>query len=128
MSAKKDVYKCGLCGNLVTELWNGATEPQCCGQAMKKLEANTVDASKEKHVPVITRQGNLVTVKVGAAAHPMTPEHYILFIEVLAGNTVYRKDLVEKDTVAEATFLIDEKETALEARAYCNLHGFWAAR
>lgn len=126
MIEKKQVYVCENCGSVVESLWNGGCDVICCGQPMKKMVPNTVDAAKEKHVPVIVRKGNQVTVKVGEAPHPMTPEHYILFVEVLVGDKVYRHDFREGDAVAEATFLIDEKETGLVARAFCNLHGFWA--
>lgn len=128
MSVKKSVYKCDLCGNVIEELWDGQTEPQCCGQEMTRMEPNTVDAAKEKHVPVIEREGTKVTVKVGEVAHPMTAEHYILFVEVLTGDDVYRHDFKVGDTEATATFLIDESKTDLVARAYCNLHGFWASK
>jgi len=126
MLEKKTVYVCKHCGNVIEGLWNGTPSVQCCGEDMIKQEANTVDASTEKHVPVIERNGNSVTVKIGDVAHPMTKEHYILFIEVIAGNKVYRQDFVEGDTTAEATFLIAEEESII-ARAYCNLHGFWSA-
>ena len=126
MLEKSAVYKCDVCGNVVEGLWNGKPSVSCCGKPMTRMVPNTVDAAKEKHVPVILRDGNKVTVKVGEVAHPMTPEHYILFIEVLAGNKVYRHDFKEGDTVAEAHFLIEEKE--ITARAYCNLHGFWASK
>ena len=122
---KKMVYKCGKCGNLVESLWQGKITAKCCNQKMEKLALNSVDAAVEKHVPVIEREGNRVLVKVGENPHPMTPEHYILFLEVLAGDKVYRHDFKEGDTVAEASFLIEEEE--LEARAYCNLHGFWVS-
>lgn len=128
MIEKKAVYRCELCGNLVESLWNGKPDLSCCGHTMVKLNANTTDAAKEKHVPVIVRNGNKVTVKVGEVAHPMTPEHYILFVELLAGDKVYRHDFKESDTVAEATFLVDESVTGLVAREFCNKHGFWATR
>jgi len=123
MIEKKEVYYCDKCKNVVESLWNGKPNLACCGVPMKKLVANTTDAAVEKHVPVIVRDGNKVTVKVGGNPHPMQADHYILFIEVLAGEKVYRHDFKEGDTVAEATFLIEEKN--LKARAYCNLHGFW---
>lgn len=123
MLEKREVYKCSLCGNLVQGLWNGDPSISCCGQEMEKLVPNTVDAAVEKHVPVIVKEGSKVTVKVGEAPHPMTPEHYILFVEVLAGDKVYRHEFQEGDTVAEATFTIEADD--LVARAYCNLHGFW---
>jgi superoxide reductase len=126
MIEKEQVYKCSVCGNLVESLWDGQPDIICCGKPMTKLVANTVDAAKEKHVPVIVREGNKVTVKVGSVPHPMEPKHYIVCIEVLAGDKVYRRDLKPGDTAAEATFLIEEKD--LVAREYCNLHGLWATK
>lgn len=127
MLEKGAVYKCRHCGNVIEGLWNGKPPVSCCGEPMKKLSPNTTDAVVEKHVPVVERNGNQVTVKVGEAAHPMTAEHYILFIEVLAGNKTYRHDFKEGDTVAEANFLIEEG-VDVTARAFCNLHGFWASK
>jgi superoxide reductase len=127
MINKKAVYKCAKCGNLVEALWNGKPSIMCCGEEMKELVANTTDAAKEKHVPVIERTGTKVTVKVGSVAHPMTPEHYILFVELIAGDKVLRHDFKEGDTVAEATFLVEE-EIPLQASEYCNLHGLWGTK
>lgn len=126
MLEKRAIYKCDTCGNIVEGLWNGKPSVICCNKPMKQMKPNTVDAAVEKHVPVIERDGNKVTVKVGEVAHPMTPEHYILFIEVLAGDKTYRHDFKEGDTVAVANFLIEE--TDITARAYCNLHGFWSSK
>jgi len=126
MLKKTAIYKCDTCGNIIEGLWNGKPSVSCCGHPMTEMVPNTVDAAVEKHVPVIMRDGNKVTVKVGEVAHPMTPAHYILFIEVLAGEKTYRHDFQEGDTVAVANFLIEEKE--ITARAYCNLHGFWASK
>lgn len=123
MVEKKEVYYCEECHNLVESLWNGKPNLVCCGKPMKKLEPNTTDAAVEKHVPVIERDGNTVTVKVGGNPHPMEPAHYILFIELLAGDKVYRHDFKEGDGTAEATFVVEEQD--LVARAFCNLHGFW---
>lgn len=123
MIKKKAVYYCDQCHNVVESLWDGNHEIFCCGVPMSALKPNTVDASQEKHVPMITRKGNQVTVKVGSAPHPMGADHYILFVEVLAGKKVYRHDFQEGDTIAEASFLIEEQ--AIKARAFCNLHGFW---
>jgi len=127
MLKKRSVYKCSGCGAVVESLWNGEQSLFCCGKEMLELFPNTTDGAKEKHVPVIVREGNLVTVKVGEVAHPMTKEHYILFVELVAGETVYRHDFKEGDTVAEATFMI-ESQGPLIAREYCNLHGFWATK
>lgn len=126
MVKKGSVYKCADCGAVVESLWNGDQTLFCCGNEMKEMVANTTDGAKEKHVPVIIREGKKVTVKVGSVAHPMTPEHYILFVELIAGDTVLRHDFSEGNTVAEATFYVEDESVALTAREYCNLHGFWA--
>ena len=126
MINKKSVYKCQGCGAVVESLWNGNESLSCCGQEMKELVANTTDGAKEKHVPVIEREGNRVTVKVGEVPHPMTGEHYILFVELIAGDTVLRHDFKGGDAKAEATFIIDDENAQLTAREFCNLHGFWA--
>jgi superoxide reductase len=128
MMKKKSVYKCDICGNLVESLWNGQPAVSCCGQPMRELTPNTTDAAVEKHVPVIVRDGNKVTVKVGEVPHPMTPEHYILFVELLVGDKVLRHDFKEGDTVAEAVFMVEATDAPLSAREYCNLHSFWGTK
>jgi superoxide reductase len=127
MILKKAIYRCAKCGNIIESLWNGKPSIFCCGEEMKELTANTTDAAREKHVPVIERNGNKVTVKVGSIPHPMTKEHYIVFIELLAGDKVLRHDFKEGDTVAEATFLVEET-VPLQAREYCNLHSLWGTK
>ena len=128
MINKKSIYKCDVCGNIVESLWNGKPSISCCGKPMQELVADTVDASIEKHVPVIVKEGNKVTVKVGEVPHPMTKEHYILFVELLAGDKVLRLDFKEGDTVAEAVFMVEDTSASLTAREYCNLHGLWASK
>lgn len=83
MAERLEVYKCEACGNIVEVLHGGGGELVCCGQPMERLVENTVDAAKEKHVPVIEKVGDGVKVKVGDVAHPMEAEHYIEWIEVL---------------------------------------------
>jgi superoxide reductase len=123
MITKKSIYYCKKCHNIVESLWNGKVPLVCCGEDMQELTANTVDAAVEKHVPVIERDGNRVKVSVGSVPHPMEKDHYILCVEVLAGDKVYRHDFKEGDTKAEAEFIIDE--TDIVAREFCNLHGLW---
>jgi superoxide reductase len=123
MVEKKAVYKCDKCGNIMESLWNGKPSVFCCGEEMKLLNPNTVEASKEKHIPVIERNGNEVTVKVGSVLHPMEKGHYILFIELIDGDNVLRHDFKEGDSQPVVKFLVEGKN--LKARAYCNLHGFW---
>lgn len=125
MIEKKSVYKCEKCGNIIESLWDGQPTISCCENEMIKLIPNTTEAATEKHVPVIERDGNKVTVKVGEVEHPMTNEHYILFIEVITDQNVYRKDLKPGDSPV-AEFLITEEN--ITAREYCNLHGFWTSK
>jgi superoxide reductase len=127
MVQKKSLYKCDGCGVIVESLWNGDENLFCCDKEMKQLMPNTTDAAREKHVPVIERNGTTIKVKIGSIPHPMTKEHYILFIELIAGNKVLRHDFVEGDAVAEAEFQIQEN-VPLIAREFCNLHGLWATK
>lgn len=118
------IYKCEVCGNMVEVVWEGAGELVCCGQPMKLLKENSVDASLEKHVPVAETEGDLLKVKVGSAAHPMTEEHYIQWIEVLVGDKVCRASL-KPGMAPEAVFKLPDGSQKLVLRAYCNLHGLW---
>ncbi len=124
MTARLQIYKCEVCGNIVEVLHEGAGELVCCGQPMKLLVENTVDASKEKHVPVIEKTANGVTVKVGSVPHPMEEKHYIEWIEIIADGKAYRQFLKPGDA-PEAVFVI--KANKIEAREHCNLHGLWKA-
>ncbi|WP_147820021.1 desulfoferrodoxin [Salidesulfovibrio onnuriiensis] len=121
-----EVYKCEVCGNIVMAIHEGAGDLVCCGQEMKLFKENTVDAAQEKHVPVIERNGDEVTVKVGSVAHPMEEKHYIEWIELCVGDTCLYKMLKPGET-PEATFCVKGLSGALKAREYCNLHGLWAA-
>lgn len=127
MLKKKSVYKCNVCGNLVEALWNGDPSISCCGQEMEELSPKTADSATEKHVPVIEKDGNKVTVKVGSVPHPMQPDHYILFVELLVGDKVYRHDFKEGDTKAEAVFTVEDPSAPMKAREYCNKHSLWAS-
>lgn len=122
MAKKLEVYKCELCGNIVEVLHGGVGALVCCGQDMKLMEENTVDAAKEKHVPVIEKTGEGVLVKVGSVAHPMEEKHYIEWIEVIADGKTCRQFLNPGDK-PEALFKIEAQDVT--ARAYCNLHGLW---
>ncbi|MGD9972110.1 MAG: desulfoferrodoxin [Desulfatirhabdiaceae bacterium] len=124
MTAKLEVYKCDICGNIVEVLHEGGGELVCCGQPMKLLKENTVDAAKEKHVPVIDKIQGGYTVKVGSVAHPMEEKHYIEWIELIADGKAYRQFLKPGDT-PQATFMIEA--ASVSAREYCNLHGLWKA-
>lgn len=122
MTKKLEVYKCEKCGNIVEVLHNAGGSLVCCGQKMTLMEENTVDAAKEKHVPVIEKNNNNIKVKVGSTAHPMMESHYIEWIDVVADNKVYRKFLNPEEQ-PEASFDIEAEQVT--AKAYCNLHGLW---
>jgi len=122
MAERLEVYKCEICGNIVEVLHGGRGELVCCGKPMKLFKENTVDAAKEKHVPVIEKTAEGIRVKVGSVAHPMEEKHYIEWIEVLADGKVYRQFLNPGQT-PEALFPI--KADQVSAREYCNLHGLW---
>jgi superoxide reductase len=96
----------------------------CCGQPMNLLVENTVDAAKEKHVPVIEKVDGGVKVKVGEVAHPMEEKHWIEWVEIIADGKTYRQYLNPGDT-PEATFNVTADQ--ITAREYCNIHGLWKA-
>jgi superoxide reductase len=120
---KVDFYECKICGNLVGLIRDGGGELICCGQPMTKLEANTFDASTEKHVPVATRKDGKIYVEVGSTEHPMVEAHYIEWIAVVSDSGTERIAL-QPGKAPKAVFR--DKENA-EAYAYCNLHGLWKA-
>jgi len=122
MIQKRQVYKCSVCGNIVEVLKVGGGTLVCCGKEMTLQAENTVDAAKEKHVPVIEKIPGGVRVKVGAVEHPMLENHYIQWIEIETAEKVYRKELKPGDK-PEAEFMISED--ILQAREYCSLHGLW---
>ncbi len=122
---QKQIYKCGVCGNMVEVLVVGGGELTCCGQPMTLMTENTVDASKEKHVPVIEKTVNGYKVTVGGVLHPMQDAHYIMFIELIADGRIYRKFLKPGDEpVAEFSV----SAASVVAREYCNLHGLWKSQ
>jgi len=124
MTQLNQIYKCEICGNIVEVLHTGGGQLVCCGQPMNLLEENTTDAAQEKHVPVIEKSGNQVTVTVGSVEHPMEEKHFIEFIELLADGKVYRKFLKPGEKPV-ATFEITAEN--ISAREFCNLHGLWKA-
>jgi len=122
MAERLEVYRCNVCGNIVEVLHGGVGDLVCCGEPMERLKENTVDAAKEKHVPVIEKTDAGYKVKVGSVPHPMKPEHHIEWIELVADGAAYRQFLEPGDK-PEAEFNLSAKEVS--AREYCNLHGLW---
>jgi superoxide reductase len=125
MAERNQVYKCELCGNIVEVMHGGKGELVCCGKPMKLVVENTVDAAKEKHVPVIEKTGAGYKVTVGSVSHPMEEKHYIEWIALYSGERVYRKYL-KPGAAPEAEFHCQAEEVT--AKEYCNLHGLWAAK
>ncbi len=119
---RSQVYKCEGCGIVVEVLDGGEAELGCCGEPMAHLVANTVDAAKEKHVPVVEKVEGGFKVTVGSTPHPMEEKHFIEWIEVLADGKAYRQFL-SPGGAPEAVFRIDASEVV--AREHCNLHGLW---
>ena len=118
------IYKCELCGAMVEVLDLGAGDLTCCNEPMVLVEAGTVDAAREKHVPVIEKVAGGVKVTVGSVAHPMEAKHYIEFIEIVADGKLCRKFLAPGEA-PEAFFATDA--ASVTAREHCNLHGLWQA-
>ena len=126
MAKRLEVYKCEVCGNIVEVLTGGEGQLSCCGQPMKLLVENTVDAAKEKHVPVIEKIGEGCKVSVGSVLHPMEEDHYIEWIEILTDAGVHRHYLKPGD---KPEVIFNDCAAcaggAIAAREHCNKHGLW---
>ena len=126
MAEKMGIYKCGKCGNIVQVLHGEEPPVMCCGQPMDRLVENTVDAAKEKHVPVIEKIQGGYAVKVGSVPHPMGNDHWIEWIELASeDNTFVQRQMLTPTSAPRAEFKTDAAKVV--AREYCNLHGLWKA-
>ena len=123
MTNKLEIYKCAVCGNMVEIIHAGVGQLVCCGQPMQLFKENTVDASKEKHVPVIEKTATGVKVTVGSVPHPMEDKHYIEWIELLADDKALRQFL--KPGQIPAAYFEGVSAETISAREYCNVHGLW---
>jgi len=119
-------YICEHCGNIIAMVKSSGVPVMCCGQKMVELVPNTSDGAHEKHVPVITREGDKVTVAVGSVAHPMLEAHYIEWIALQTKDGNQRKALKPGDA-PKAEFYLAPGDEVEAAYAYCNLHGLWKA-
>ena len=117
-------FICEHCGKIVALVKESGVPVMCCGQKMKEIIPGTVEASKEKHIPVYTKEGNKVTVKVGEVDHPMLPEHYIEWVSLQTKSGNQRKALKPGDK-PEVCFLVCEDDEIEAVYAYCNLHSLW---
>ena len=115
-------YKCRHCGNVIEKIVDSKVPVVCCGEKMEELVPNTVEASVEKHLPVVTRIDDCtIKVEVGSAAHPMLPEHHIAFIYVETENGGIRVNLSDKPEAVICTC----SSKPIAVYEYCNLHGLW---
>jgi superoxide reductase len=115
-------FKCRHCGNVIEKIVDSDVPVVCCGEKMEELVANTVEASVEKHLPVVTRIDDCtIKVEVGSVAHPMLPEHHIAFIYVETENGGIRVNLSDKPEAVICTC----SSRPIAVYEYCNLHGLW---
>ena len=123
MAKLREIYTCEICGNIVEVIHEGDGSLVCCNEEMKLLEGKTDDSANEKHVPYIQKTMSGILVKIGQNQdHPMTEEHYIEWIQVIADGVAYRNFLKPGDK-PEAEFAIEADNVS--AREYCNVHGLW---
>ncbi len=131
MAQMMEIYHCEMCGNIVEVLHGGNGKLVCCNEEMELLEAKTADSAIEKHVPVIERSGDHVTVMVGSVPHPMTEDHHIEWIELVCDECglVERKQLKAGDDSGAVFCWCNEccecGTECLWAREHCNVHGLW---
>ena len=116
-------YICEKCGNIVEKHENSGVPVVCCGQKMTELVAGTVEASREKHIPVVEVKDGVVTVTVGSVLHPMSEEHLISWVYLETDKGSQKKVLSASDSPVVKFALADENPVAVYA--WCNLHGLW---
>lgn len=117
-------YKCRICGKIMAMIDDSGMDTICCGEKMERLVPGLLDASKEKHVPIIDTNGDLVIVTVGKEMHPKTEEHHIewIAIETKMGN---QRKLIKPGNDPRVCFKLCEGDKVLNAYAYCNIHELW---
>lgn len=119
-------YTCKVCGNFVGMIKESGVAMMCCGQPMTELISGTTDGAHEKHVPVVTVEGNTVKVNVGAVDHPMVDAHYIEWVAIETKQGAQRKKLTPGDAPS-LVFVLSDDDEYVACYAYCNLHGLWKA-
>ena len=119
-----EYYRCAHCRPIIAIVKKTGVPVKCCGENMQKIIPGTTDASREKHVPVVKVEGNVVTVRVGSIDHPMIPEHYIEWISLQTKFGNQRKAL-KPGEAPEVCFAICEGDEVEAVYAYCNLHSLW---
>lgn len=120
-------YRCEICGNLVVMINDSGINPTCCGGYMTELTENTEDGVHEKHLPVMNRIKDKVSINVGIKDHPMTDEHYIEWIIVNTDHGTYLRKLSPGNN-PHAEFSVPADEHIINVYAYCNIHGLWSLK
>lgn len=120
-------YQCNHCKQIIIKLLDKNVPVMCCGEKMQELIPNNSDGAGEKHVPVISQNGNVVTVSVGSVEHPMVEVHYITMI-ILETNKGYQVKHLTPEMAPKADFVLADDEEVVNAYEYCNLHSLWSAR
>jgi len=120
-------FICRHCGNIITKLKDSKVPVVCCGEKMQEIKANSTEAATEKHLPVITKEGNCVGVKIGSIAHPMTEAHLIEWVAIQTQQGFQVKYL-KADDKPELCFHLCESDSLIASYAYCNLHGLWVTK
>ena len=118
------LFICQHCGNIAEMIKDSQVNPHCCGEKMLLLNAKESEEGQEKHLPVVSIENNVVSIKVGSTAHPMIPTHYIGFLFLETDKKVYRANLSSEDK-PQCQFIISDEEKPLAVYEYCNLHGLW---
>ena len=124
MAEKNGIYRCNVCGNIVSMLVAKEPNVVCCGQPMELLKEKTEEEGNEKHVPVIEINGNNIKVKIGSVPHPMEDAHYIVLIQLIRDGKVVAGKRLYPGQTPEAEFCLENTE-GITARELCNVHGLW---
>ncbi len=119
-------FICRHCGNIVGMICSSGVPIVCCGENMQELVPNTTDGAVEKHVPMVETDGSIVTVKIGSVPHPMTEQHYIVWVYLQTEQGGQRKSL-SPGSAPEVKFALADGDKLIAAYAYCNLHGLWVS-
>ncbi len=121
---KQTFYQCAHCGNLVAMIQDKGVPVYCCSEKMQQLQPGVTEGSGEKHVPVYTVEGSTVTVRIGAAEHPMTQEHSISWICLETEKGAQYRVLSPGDK-PEACFHLTQDDSVQAVYAFCNQHSLW---
>lgn len=130
MTEKLELYKCNICGNIVEIVSSGVGELVCCSVPMEQLQEQSSDENlQEKHVPIVTMEGDNKIIRVGSIPHPMEKEHYIVFIEAISQDKKYiKRKYLSPHEEPQMELKTKCHYSQFTARELCNIHGLWSAK